>query len=124
VANLSEARTAQVRKILESRTFQDTEVLRRLFDYLDRQAIVNPDGELKEFTVGVEAFGKREDHGPQVDSSVRVQAGKLRQRLVAYYREEGAQDDLIVELPKGRFKLEVVTLNPVPPFRSFRIDPV
>jgi hypothetical protein len=106
VPNLSEAQTAQVRKILDSRAFRDTEVLKRLFEYLGRQAIENQGGELKEYTVGVEAFGKPEDYNPQVDSSVRVQAGKLRQRLDAYYREEGTEDDLVIELPKGHFKLE------------------
>ncbi len=99
-------RAAEVRKILESRTFRDTEVLKRLFDYLAQQALKDQGGDLKEYTVGLEAFGKSSDYNPQIDSSVRVQAGKLRQRLDAYYRTEGAEDDFIVELPKGHFNLE------------------
>jgi hypothetical protein len=101
-----DSRSAEVRKILESRVFHNTEVLKRLLDYLARQAIENPDADLKEYTIGVEAFGKPVDYATQVDSSVRVQIGKLRQRLDEYYRTEGAGDDVVVELPKGQFRLD------------------
>lgn len=95
---------AQIRKILDSGTFRHTEVLKKLLDYLGRQDAA---AELKEYTVGVDAFGKPPDYDPRTDSSVRVQAGKLRQKLDEYYRTEGAADALIVEVPKGHFNLEV-----------------
>ena len=93
-----------MRKVLESRTFKSTEVLKRLLEYL---AGVDPQAELKEYTVGVEAFGKPRDYDPQTDSSVRVQAGKLRKKLDEYYRTEGIGDPLTIELPRGQFKIEV-----------------
>ncbi len=105
-------RAAQVRKILESRTLQHADALKRLLDYLARQAIENHAGDLKEYTVGLEAFGKPADYNPQLDSSVRVQAGKLRQKLDEYYRTEGTADEVLVALPKGHFKLEF-QLRPV-----------
>ncbi len=106
-------REQQIRRVLESRTFRNTEVLKRLLEYLGRQAIADPLGDLKEYTVGVEAFGKPPDYDPQTDSSVRVQAGKLRQKLDEYYRTEGLKDKLIIELPKGHFKLEFRTRQEV-----------
>lgn len=102
VSDSPASRSEQIRKILESRAFRNTEVLKRLLDYLGRHEA----GELKEYTVGVEAFGKPSDYDPQMDSSVRVQAGKLRQKLDEYYRTEGLEDGLVIELPKGHFKLE------------------
>jgi hypothetical protein len=101
-----DARSSQVRKILESRAFRNTEVLKRLLQYLVQQALAGQAGDLKEYTVGVEAFGKPADYDPRSDASVRVQTGKLRQKLEEYYRTEGIEDDLVVELPKGHFKLE------------------
>jgi hypothetical protein len=92
--------------------------LKRLLEYLGRQAIADPEGELKEYTVGVEAFGKAADYEPQTDSSVRVQAGKLRQKLDEYYRTEGVNDDLRIELPKGQFKLEFRQSGAAPPAAS------
>jgi hypothetical protein len=81
-------------------------VLKRLLDYLGRQAIEGQADDLKEYRVGVEAFGKAEDYDPKLDSSVRVQASKLRQKLDEYYRTEGASDPIVIELPKGHFRLE------------------
>jgi hypothetical protein len=101
-----DSRAAQVRKLLESRTFHNTEVLKRLLDYLARQALENHADDLKEYTIGVEGFGKPADYDPRTDSSVRVQIGKLRQKLDEYYRTEGADDEIVIELPKGHFKLE------------------
>ena len=101
-----DGRAAQVRTILESRTFRNTEVLKRLLDYLGRQAVEDSEADPKEYTIGVQAFGKPADYDPQTDSSVRVQAGKLRQKLDEYYRTEGQHDPWIVELPKGHFRLE------------------
>jgi hypothetical protein len=96
---------AQLRQILTSDAFRHTEVLKRLLEYLGQEAL-GEDRDLKEYTVGVEAFGKPPDYDPRVDSSVRVQAGKLRQKLEEYYRTQGVNDSILVQLPKGRFRLE------------------
>jgi hypothetical protein len=88
-----------------------TEVLKRLLEYLGQEAL-GTDRDLKEYTVGVEAFGKPPDYDPRVDSSVRVQAGKLRQKLEEYYRTQGINDSILVQLPKGRFKLEFCDRSP------------
>jgi len=118
-----EDRIAQVRKLLESRTFHSTEVLKRLLDYLSRQALEHHAGDLKEYTIGVEACGKPADYDPQTDSSVRVQVGKLRQKLGEYYRTEGVEDEIRIELPKGHFTLEFHTRHPEPAVRTPRPEP-
>jgi hypothetical protein len=100
------ARSAQLQRILESRAFRNTEVLKRLLDYLGQKALAGETDNLKEYTVGLGAFGKPDSYDPKMDSSVRVQAGKLRLKLDEYYRTEGTTDVLIVELPKGHFALE------------------
>ncbi len=111
----ADPRAAQIRKILESGTFHSTEVLKRLLDYLGGQALADQPGDLKEYTIGVEAFHKPADYDPQTDSSVRVQSGKLRRKLEEYYRAEGLEDGLVVELPKGHFKLAFHPRLPGPP---------
>jgi serine/threonine-protein kinase len=58
---------------------------------------------LKEFVVGVEVFGKPESFDPRNDPIVRVQARRLRAQLGRYYREEGADAALFIELPKGGY---------------------
>jgi hypothetical protein len=53
----------------------------------------------------VDAFGKPPDYDPRQDSTVRIQIGRLRQKLTDYYGDEGKDDPLIIDLPKGRFTL-------------------
>jgi hypothetical protein len=101
---MNDRESAQIRKILDSAAFRNTEVLKKLLDYLSRQ---DPAADIKEYTVGLEAFHKPPDYDPRTDSSVRVQAGKLRQKLDEYYRTEGVADPLIIGLPKGGFRLEI-----------------
>ena len=95
---------AQLERVLESRAFRNKGSLRCLLDYLAGKSLAG-EQDLKEYIVGVEAFGKPEGYDPQIDASVRVQASKLRQRLAEYYRTEGASDPIVIEFPKGHFEL-------------------
>jgi len=51
------------------------------------------------------SLGRQPDFDPQLDSMVRVQAGRLRAKLAEYYASEGAADHVWVELPKGTYVL-------------------
>ena len=95
----------QIERLLASHVFHNADSLRRLLGYLGEKSLGGVGGELKEYTVGVEAFGKSADYNPQADASVRVQASKLRQKLEEYYRTEGAADAVRVSFPKGGFQL-------------------
>ncbi len=97
--------TKQVDRIVASESFRNSDSSRRLLRFLAGESISDHARELKEYTVGVDAFGKPADYDPRSDASTRVQAGKLRQRLEEYYRNGGAGDPVIVRFPKGGFQL-------------------
>jgi hypothetical protein len=94
-----------VERILQSGTFRNSPSSRRLLKYLADHSLAGDADQLKEYTIGVDAFGKSADYDPRLDSTVRIQIGRLRQKLSDYYRDEGKDDPLIVDLPKGRFSL-------------------
>ena len=96
---------AQVGRLIQSKTFETSEVHRRLLQYLAEKSISGEADRLKEYTIGLEAFGKPPTYDPKHDSIVRLQAGRLRQKLVAYYQTEAAVDAIRVSMPKGAFKL-------------------
>src|SRR5438105_9474862 len=96
---------AQVERILESDTFHASAVLRRLFKFLADKTFSGEADQLKEYSIGIDAFGKPPTYDPRQDAIVRLQIGRLRQKLGEYYRTEGKDDPVIMELPKGRFKL-------------------
>src|SRR4051795_4565922 len=90
-------------RILASPTFQQGDRLKRFLKFIVLEAVAGRRHELKEYVIGVQVFGKEETFDPRADPIVRVQARRLRARLVRYYREEGGDDALVVELPKGGY---------------------
>ena len=103
---------AQVDRILRSDEFRSSEVLRRLLSYLAEKAISGQADQLKEYVIAIEGLGKPSSYDPQHNSAVRIQIGRLRQKLAEYYRTEGKEDPTIIDLPKGRFRLSCEQRSP------------
>jgi hypothetical protein len=100
-----EAARAQVERIFQSRTFRNADVLRQLLTYLVDASLSGTADELKEYTVAVDALGKPSSYDPRQESAVRMQVGRLRQKLADYYRTEGVEDPIVIDLPKGGFRV-------------------
>lgn len=96
---------AQIERVISSEGFRNSESSRRLLRYLADESLAGRGRDLKEYTVGIEAFGKPSEYDPRTDASTRVQAGKMRQRLEEYYRTEGAADPVVIRFPKGGFQI-------------------
>jgi hypothetical protein len=95
----------EIGRVFESGALHSA-VLRRILEYLGEVAADGRE-DPKEYTIGVEALGKSESYDPQRDSTVRVQVGKLRQKLDEYYRQQGAAHRVHICLPKGTFRLQL-----------------
>jgi hypothetical protein len=76
-----------------------------LLQYLAKQALDHPDAPVKEYQIATEVYGRPADFDPQLDSTIRVQAGRLRLKLAEYYAGEGASDPILVRIPKGSYHL-------------------
>jgi hypothetical protein len=100
-----EATHAQIQRILESKAFRTSEVHRNLLSYLAEKSLSGTADGLKEYTVGLDVFSKPASYDPRHESVVRMHVARLRQKLAEYYRTEGADDPVIVDLPKGGFKM-------------------
>ena len=95
----------QVERILQSRIFRSAGVLRHLLSYLAAKCIDGEGESLKEYTIGIDALGKPDSFDPRQESVVRMHTARLRQKLAEYYRTEGIEDEILVDLPKGGFQL-------------------
>jgi hypothetical protein len=93
----------QVNRLLQSMSFRDTPTSRRLLEYIAERSLEGSRETLKEFTIGVEALGRRMDFDPKADTIVRVQIRRLRQRISQYYETEGADDPVLITIPKGSY---------------------
>ena len=100
-----ETERQQIDRILQSKAFRGSEVQRNLLAYLADRSLTGEADALKEYTVGLDAFGKPPSYDPRQDSVVRVHLARLRQKLSEYYRTEGLNDPVVVDLPKGGFKV-------------------
>ncbi len=105
----AESLQTQIRRILQSKAFRTSEVQRNLLAYLADKSIGGSADSLKEYTIGLDVFGKPASYDPRQESAVRMHVGRLRQKLAEYYRLEGTEDPVVVDLPKGGFK---VTFEP------------
>ena len=93
----------QLERILQSSALRNSATLRQLLQFLGTRAIEGNSEGLKEYTIGVEAFGRKPDFDPKTDPIVRVQTHRLRQKLKEYYEQEGANDPILIEIPKGHY---------------------
>ncbi len=99
----AEAVRAELEAMLASPAFASPERLRRLLRYLVEKALAGQGGELKEYAIGLDVFDRDPGYDPRVDSTVRVHAGKLRDRLREYYLSAGKESPVRIEIPKGTF---------------------
>jgi hypothetical protein len=105
----------QVERIATSKTFQSAPTLQQLFRFLAKRAVEAHSEEIKEYTIGVEALGRKQDFDPKTDPIVRVQVYRLRQKLKEYYQLEGSQDSILVDIPKGHYLPRFEALEHLPP---------
>jgi hypothetical protein len=77
---------------------------------------------VKEYTIGVEVFGRGDSFDPRTDTIVRVQARRLRSKLEEFYDVDGATDGVVIELPKGGYVPRFRQAAP-PPSRATAVPP-
>jgi hypothetical protein len=98
---------AEIDKLVNSHALHGSESLCKLLRYLAKHALDHPGSPIKEYQIATEVFGRSADFDPQLDSMVRVQAGRLRVKLAEYYNSDGAEDLVVVELPRGTYVLSL-----------------
>lgn len=107
------ALTETLDQLLSSRTFSRSTQLKRLLVYFrDAAAIADP-GAWSETAIGAQAFG-RKDFNPRLDTIVRVEMRRLRQKLDEYYASEGATLPLRLRFEKNTYRPTVAPNSPPP----------
>src|SRR5437016_5523094 len=94
---------SELDRILRSRAFIQSHRIRRFLQFVVEESLLGQPHRLKEYLIGLEVFDRREAFDPRVDSIVRVEARRLRNKLEEYYRTEGQEDPVRVLLRKGSY---------------------
>jgi len=116
-----EARRLLVERVASSPYLNKSARLRDLLVYLTERVIEDEAGEIHEQEVGCKVFGRPRNYDTAADNIVRVHASLLRKRLDRYFLTEGAEEPLLVEIPKGNYapvfreRAKTPALAPAPP---------
>jgi hypothetical protein len=93
----------QLNRLLAHPLFTNSKRYPVLLAYTVEQALLGNAGELKERTIGVEAFGREPNYDVNLDPVVRTTAAEVRKRLIQYYYSPDHAGELIIELPVGSY---------------------
>src|SRR5262249_23148406 len=61
-------------------------------------------GELNEYVIAYDVFGRGNDYHPSSDPIVRVVAHEIRKKLEAYYQGDGSRDLIRIDIPAGSYQ--------------------
>lgn len=98
-------------RVLKSEEFATSPNLKKFLSYIIEQKLDGNEAGLKAYSIAIDALGRSEDFDSQIDPIVRVQAGRLRKELQAYYEDAGAQDPIRIDVPRGSYRPEFTYQN-------------
>src|SRR5215470_1193776 len=100
----AEALAAELDRICESPAFRHSLRHQQFLRHLVACKAAGRLANLREIALGIDFFGRSAStYDPKTDGVVRVEAGRLRQRLDRYYHGEGIDAPFEIYLDKGSY---------------------
>ena len=90
-------------RVLSSKVFAGAQRSQAFLRYVVERSLTDAPPPLKEFSIAMDVFARDQDYDPAIDATVRVEAGRLRNRLREYYDVEGSGDPIYIDVPKGGY---------------------
>jgi adenylate cyclase len=94
---------AALDEILASQTFRVARAQRNFLRYVVEETLAGRGDLIKEYSIGVEVFGRGKSFDPRANNIVRAEANRLRSKLAKYYETEGRLSPVRIDLPKGGY---------------------
>jgi hypothetical protein len=105
---------AALELVLKSNTFARADQLRSFLRFIGEMEVEGKGDEITEYLIAVKALGRNNDFSALEDSSVRVMARSLRQKLEDFYFHEKPEADIRIELAKGSYHPRFVRVEKGP----------
>ena len=93
----------QLSSVLASALFAHAERLGRFLKFVVDETLVGRANRLNQYAIAIDVFDRDETFDPAIDAIVRVEAGRLRSKLLEYYDDLGSNDSIRIELPKRSY---------------------
>ena len=94
---------AALERILGSVEFARSKRVGSFLRFVVEETLADRGDRLKAFSIAREVYGRDETFDPRTDTIVRVEAGRLRRRLVKYYETMDQDDPVRIDIPKGGY---------------------
>ncbi|MBW2647516.1 MAG: hypothetical protein JRE23_15330, partial [Deltaproteobacteria bacterium] len=111
----SQAIRKELDRILSSPKFARARQIHRFLRFVVEKTVAGRQDQIKQYTIGTEALGRRPDFDPTENPIVRVEARRVRRALAHYYQHQGRQDAIRILIPKGTY---------VPVFQANDTNPI
>lgn len=98
-----DARCQVAQRVVASRHFARSPLLSRFLLYIVAETLAGRADEITEHQIGVHVFDRPVSYRTIEDNIVRNYARQLRRRLSEYFAEEGAQEELHIDIPLGGY---------------------
>jgi TolB-like protein/Tfp pilus assembly protein PilF len=90
-------------RVLSSELFVHSKRLSQFLRFAVEQALNGLEENLKEYTIGTEAYGRKPDFDPSQDTIIRTEARRLRRKLTEYYENDGKSDEVVIFMRSGSY---------------------
>jgi tetratricopeptide (TPR) repeat protein len=94
---------AQFESMAASTIFSSSPQLISFLRYVIEATLRGKQNSVKAYVIATEALGRGPRFDPQIDPIVRVDATRLRRAIERYYQTEGADDRIVIDLPRGSY---------------------
>lgn len=95
--------TAQLNRILASAAFTRAKRASAFLRFMVEKTLSGQQDALNGQSIAIEVFGRDMEFDAAADPLVRVEAGRVRQRLAEYYMTHGSSDRVIIDIPRGGY---------------------
>jgi len=96
---------AQLARLVACQSFSGALRSQEFLRFVVNEALAGRQHRIGAYTIGLEVFERPDDFDPQIDPIVRVEAGRLRQRLERHYLTEGADDPILIDASNSVVRL-------------------
>ncbi|TWB23687.1 TolB-like protein [Nitrospirillum amazonense] len=104
----------QIDRLRASPQFAGSERLLAFLHFIVEETLKDGGATLREAVIGNAVYGREPPYDPRIDSTVRVEARRLRRKLEDHYAGPGQSDPVVITLPTGGY-VPHFALNTTPP---------
>jgi TolB-like protein len=90
---------ATLERLLGTQHFSASSRRGQLLRYLVEHTLAGDADKINEYAIGLDVFQRPTSFDPRIESVVRTEFSRLRQRLKDYYAEDGRRDTVVIDFP-------------------------